>query len=202
MRFLRSVKQIISKVGGNATLLADSFAGSVSDPFSGTITSDATFPSGTILKQSFYTIGEGTMSGNDFPNDDTAPQRSEGDEIWSYAYTPLSDTNSIIIRASIKLGESGSDAGNAQALGLFISDQNDAIVVCQANEENNRGSNRVNYLHAFILKSISSWTGEKTLSLRSSGATSYNYFTEYNTFDVGTKYNNKINSSVVIMEVK
>lgn len=162
-----------------------------------------TFPAGHTIRQNFYSIGEGTLSNNSFPSDDTTPQRSEGTEVWSQAYTPTAAATDIFIRANVKLGETAS-LSNAMALGLFLSSQDDVLVVAQGNEEsdNGGGSYIVNYLHAFIDYKMSSWGAtERTFSLRSSGAQAYNYFEDHSTYSFGTRYNGKITSSVIITEV-
>ncbi|MDP7367816.1 MAG: hypothetical protein QGH83_11230 [Candidatus Pacebacteria bacterium] len=170
---------------------------------SGTIASGVVFPTGHTIRHSFYSIGEGTLSNNSFPEDDTTPQRGEGSEIWSQAYTPTTAATDIYIRANVKLGETSS-LSNDMAVGLFLSSQNDVLVVAQGNESENTGGGNyiVNYLHAFIDYKMSSW-GEtaRTFSLRSSGAQAYNYYEDYSAYSRGDRYTGKITSSVIIIEV-
>ena len=168
-----------------------------------TIHSDVVFPTGHTIRQNFYSIGEGTLAHNNFAADDTTPQISEGTEVWSQAYTPTAAATDIFIRANVKLGETAS-LSNAMALGLFLSSQNDVLVVAQGNEEsdNGGGSYIVNYLHAFIDYKLSSWGAtESTFSLRSSGSQAYNYYEDYSAYSRGDRYNGKITSSVIITEV-
>ena len=168
-----------------------------------TIHSDVVFPTGHTIRQSFYSIGEGTLANNAFGGDDTTPQIGEGTEVWSQAYTPTAAATDIFIRANVKLGETSS-LSNAAALGLFLSSQDDVLVVAQGNEEsdNGGGSYIVNYLHAFIDYKMSSWGAtERTFSLRSSGAQAYNYFDDHSAYARGDRYNGKITSSVIITEV-
>ena len=160
-----------------------------------------TFPTGHPIKQSFYSIGEGTTATTAFPSDDTTPQRSEGVEIFSQAYTPTASASDIYIRANVKLCETSS-AVNAMALGLFISTQDDVLVVFQGCEESDNGGNIVNYLHCFIDYKMANWgASARTFSLRCSSAQAYNYFDEHNTYAIGSRFNNKITSSVIITEV-
>ena len=48
---------------------------------------------GTLLKKTAYTIARQSISSNAFPLDDTIPQRSEGTEFFSQAYTPTNTSN-------------------------------------------------------------------------------------------------------------
>ena len=164
---------------------------------------NSVFPAGHVIRHSYYTIGEGILTNRSFPADDTPPQITEGTELWSQAYTPTAAATDLYIRANVKLGETSS-LTNAMALGLFLSSQNDVLVIAQGNEESDAGGGLyvVNYLHAFIDFKIASWGAtERTFSLRSSYAQAYNYYEDYSAYSVGNKYSNKITSSVIITEV-
>ena len=88
------------------------------------------------------------------------------------------------------------------ALGLFISTQDDVLVVFTGCEESDNGGNIVNYLHCFIDYKMANWgASARTFSLRCSSAQAYNYFDEHNTYAIGSRFNNKITSSVIITEV-
>ena len=208
MKLIQSFFDLISKSDGSATFRGTSTTASIGTTFTGTISSSATFPSGQVIKNSFYTITEASFSNATFGDDDTTPQRSEGVEIWSQSYTPSATATDLYIRAHVKLGETGSEL-NEMACGLFISDNNNALVVFQGYEESDAEADRVNnneylvnYLDVFIDHKMSSWgASAKTLSLRSSGAEAYNGFEKYGTVSSMSYYNNTITSGVVIQEV-
>ena len=137
------------------------------DVISGGKVTTAGMPTGSVLKKTFYSIGRGTMAASAFPNDDTIPQRTEGAEIFSQAYTPSTTSCNIMITTYIRLGEA-SNVDNAMQLGLFISDSDDALVVAEASP----GDINPNGGNITIMHSMSGWSGAKTFSLRSSNLVS------------------------------
>ena len=201
MKYIKSIKEYISKRNNTLTFLGDSL-GSASANYGGDITG-ATFPSGRVIKCTFYEIGEGTLSNSSFPRNNTTPQSGEGTQIWSQSFTPDADTTDIYITAYVKIGETAS-LSNEMAVALFYSASSSALVVSQRNEESDAGGGLyiVNYNQAYIDYKLSSWgASAKTFQLRSSGAQRYNGFENYQQYSIGTRYNDKINSGVLFTEV-
>jgi len=91
-----------------------------------TLGSSVAFPAGVMIKTTVYNIGKGTVAGGSFPDDDTIPQRTEGSEIFSVAYTPSTANCTILIRTYAYVAES-SNVANNMGLGLFISDDLNAL---------------------------------------------------------------------------
>lgn len=165
------------------------------------IGSGVQFPAGHIIKMNYYTIGSGTLANASFPADNTIPQRTEGTEVWSQSITPSTNANYLLIQANVKLNETSS-LTNEMALGLFISDSLDALVVSQGLNERSSGGGPFNDFPAFINYRMTSWgASAKTLSLRSSGAQAYNYFDQYGSYSSGSYYNGTITSSVIVWEI-
>ena len=83
---------------------------------------------GVLLKKTFFTIPRQTLgTHNQFPNDDTAPQITEGVEFFSQAYTPTNTSNcDLYIHCTASVGERNNIADDV-GMALFISDQTDAL---------------------------------------------------------------------------
>jgi hypothetical protein len=164
------------------------------------LASDVRFPAGHIIKVNYYTIESGTLTNSAFPMDNTIPQITEGAEVWSQSITPSSDANYLLIQAHVKLNETSS-LTNDMALALFVSGTTDALVVSQGVNERSAGGGPFNDFPAYINYRMASWSGAKTLSLRSSGAQAYNYFDQYGSYSSGSYYGGSITSSVIIWEI-
>ena len=165
---------------------------------SGVSLANATFPTGTVIKKTYYSIGRGTYTNTLFPSDDTIPQRSEGVEIFSQAYSPSTSNCNLFITTYVRLGES-TNIVNAQQLGLFISDSNDALIVGEAYTIGD--GSQIHSANITLMHSMSSWgTSSKTFSLRASGGDRFNYFTANGSF-VSTKYGAAAKSAFIIEEV-
>ena len=83
---------------------------------------------GTLLKKTSYTIARQAISGASFGMDDSIPQRSEGTEFFSQAYTPSTANCELYIYCSAAIRER-TNVADEVGMGLFISDQNDALKV-------------------------------------------------------------------------
>jgi len=154
-------------------------------------------PTGTVIKKSFYSIGRGTFTNSDFPSDDTIPQRSQGTEIFSQAYTPSTTNCNLILTATVRLGES-SDMGNTMNCALFISDADNALCI---SEDYAEGASNKHSGNLLILYKMSSWgESEKTFSLRASGANRYNYST-HNTSYATEKWGGVLTSAFIVEEI-
>tara|TARA_R100000008_G_C3472939_1_gene109925 strand:- start:3 stop:587 length:585 start_codon:yes stop_codon:yes gene_type:complete len=130
---------------------------------------------GVLIKKSYYEIARQTPSGGAFPADDTAPQITEGDQIFSQAYTPSTSSCDLYINTWFHAGEA-SNISNSVHGALFISGTNDALQVCSCPAEYWGGSDRqVNGSIQFIYKMASWGTTEKTFSIRVSGCNAINY---------------------------
>ena len=142
---------------GNSTLAGNATV-------SGNLAVSGRMPAGTMIKTSVYNIGKGTNSNAAFPTDNTIPQRTEGGEIFSQAYTPSTANCTLLIRTSVYLAES-SNVADDMGLGLFISDSDDCL---QANSSM-WGAYNAPYGHDVGLRmiehSMASWgTSAKTFS--------------------------------------
>ena len=143
----------------------------------GTLGSGITFPAGHIIRVSTYEIGQGTNTKADFPEDNTIPQRSEGTEVFSQAYTPSGSNVDLIIEFDIQIVET-SNVDYAVQVGLFISDNNDALRVCDDN--NGDAGYSLNNSNFSASYKMASWgVTEKTFSLRSGAGQAYNLGAEY-----------------------
>tara|TARA_A100001037_G_scaffold301311_1_gene330538 strand:- start:1319 stop:1927 length:609 start_codon:yes stop_codon:yes gene_type:complete len=160
-----STDNLVLASNGNVTVAGQLSAGSYSG-----------LPaSGVVLKKSYYEIARSTPAGNAFPADDTSPQITEGDEIFSQAYTPSTSSCDLYINTWFHAGEA-SNISNAVHAGLFISGTNDALQVCSCEAEYyGNEARQINGKIIFIYKMASWGTTEKTFSIRTSGCNGVNY---------------------------
>ena len=125
---------------------------------------------GILLRKSFFTITRqaiGGASGFQFPNDDTAPQITEGVEFFSQAYTPTNTSNcDLYIHCTVAVGERNNIADDV-GMALFISDQTNALRA--VTDWSVHGANLT------ITHKMSSYSGTKTFSLRSHKGNGINY---------------------------
>ena len=125
---------------------------------------------GLLLRKTAYEIPRQAISPSSFPLDDTIPQRSEGTEFFSQAYTPSTANCELYIYCSAMIRERTNVADDV-GMGLFISDQDDALRVVTGF--------MVGYGHGELLNlyhKMPSWgVSAKTFSLRCHKANSINY---------------------------
>jgi len=144
-----------------------------------TMNSGATAPEwaaaggGLLLKKTYYQIGRGTFTSDDFPNDDTVPQITEGVEIFSQAYTPTNTSGcEIWVTTHFHLAET-SNVANSSIAALFISGTDDAL---QVRSNYSAGDDGTRHNADFtIIHKLATWSGAKTFSIRVAGSNSYNY---------------------------
>ena len=115
---------------------------------------------GILLRKSFFTIPRQNLGSHaQFPNDDTAPQITEGVEFFSQAYTPTNTSNcDLYIHCTASVGEISNIADDV-GMALFISDQTDALRA--VTDWSVHGANLT------ITHKMPSYSGSKTFSLRS-----------------------------------
>ena len=115
---------------------------------------------GILLRKSFFTIPRQNLGSHaQFPNDDTAPQITEGVEFFSQAYTPTNTSNcDLYIHCTASVGERNNIADDV-GMALFISDQTDALRA--VTDWSVHGANLT------ITHKMPSYSGSKTFSLRS-----------------------------------
>ena len=114
---------------------------------------------GKLLRKSYYTITRQAISPASFPDDDTAPQITEGQEFFSQAYTPTNTSNcDLYIHCTASVGERNNIADDV-GMALFISDQTDALRA--VTDWSVHGANLT------ITHKMPSYSGSKTFSLRS-----------------------------------
>jgi len=123
---------------------------------------------GVLLKKSFFTIPRQSLGSHaQFPNDDTAPQITEGVEFFSQAYTPTNTSNcDLYIHCTASVGERNNIADDV-GMALFISDQTDALRA--VTDWSVHGANLT------ITHKMPSYSGTKTFSLRSHKGDGINY---------------------------
>ncbi len=125
---------------------------------------------GILLRKTAYEISRQAISPSSFPLDDTIPQRSEGTEFFSQAYTPSTANCDLYIYCSAGIRERTNVADDV-GMGLFISDQNDALKVVTGFMV---GYGHGEHLHLY--HKMPSWgVSAKTFSLRCHKANSINY---------------------------
>ncbi len=160
------------------------------------ITSGLDFPAGHVIKKTYYPISRGTYTHSNFPDDDTVPQRSEGSEIFSQAYIPSTSNCTLLITTYVRLGES-SNMVNGIELGLFISDNDDCLII---GEDYAMGASPIHSANITLMYSMSSWgTSSKTFSLRAGGGDRLNYFNTVGQYSVA-RYGASVAKSAFIVE--
>ena len=123
---------------------------------------------GILLRKSIYTITRQSLAThNQFPNDDTAPQITEGQEFFSQAYTPSTANCDLYIHCTAACGERNNIADDV-GMALFISDSTDALRA--VTDWSVHGANLT------ITHKMPSWgVSAKTFSLRTHKANSVNF---------------------------
>ena len=123
---------------------------------------------GILLRKSFFTIPRQNLGSHaQFPNDDTAPQITEGVQFFSQAYTPTNTSNcDLYIHCTASVGEITNIADDV-GMALFISDNTNALRA--VTDYSVHGANLV------ITHKMPSYSGTKTFSLRSHKGDGINY---------------------------
>ena len=125
---------------------------------------------GTLLKTTSYTIARQAISGASFGMDDSIPQRSEGTEFFSQAYTPSTANCELYIYCSAMIRER-TNVADEVGMALFINDSTDALKVVTGFMQ---GYGHGELLHLY--HKMPSWgASAKTFSLRCHKANSINY---------------------------
>ena len=149
---------------------------------------------GVLLRKTFYTIPRQSISNAQFPNDDTVPQITEGIEFFSQAYTPSTANCDLYIYCSAGIRERTNVADDV-GMGLFISDQNDALRVVTGF--------MIGYGHGEFLNlfhKMPSWgVSAKTFSLRCHKANSINYQSTYGSYP-SEKFSQAASETLFIIE--
>ncbi len=149
---------------------------------------------GTLLKKTSYTIARQAISGASFGMDDSIPQRSEGTEFFSQAYTPTNTSNcDLYIYCSAMVRERTNVADDV-GMGLFISDQNDALrVVTELMAGYGHGA------LLYLYHKMPTYSGSKTFSLRAHKANSINYQSLYGGYP-SQKFSQAASETLFIIE--
>ena len=123
---------------------------------------------GILLRKSIYTITRQSLAThNQFPNDDTPPQITEGQEFFSQAYTPSTANCDLYIHCTAACGERNNIADD-NGMALFISDSTDALRA--VTDWSVHGANLT------ITHKMPSWgVSAKTFSLRTHKSNSVNF---------------------------
>ena len=192
---------VLEESGGTVTAPNNlSVTGTISGTVgsSSTIESGTTFPTGVVIKKTYYSIGRGTYTNSQFPNDDTIPQRSEGSEIFSQAYTPSTSNCNLFITTYVRLSES-SNIINDMQLGLFISDDDNCLILGEGYCIGD--GSQIHSTNITLMHSMSSWgTTAKTFSLRASGGNTFNYSNISAGF-ANPKFGSAFKSAFIVEEV-
>ena len=149
---------------------------------------------GTLLKKTAYTIARQSIGSAAFGMDDSIPQRSEGTEFFSQAYSPTNTSNcDLYIYCSAMVRERTNVADDV-GMGLFISDQNDALrVVTELMAGHGHGA------LLYLFHKMPSYSGSKTFSLRSHKANSINYQALYGGYP-SEKFSQAASETLFIIE--
>ena len=128
---------------------------------------------GKLLRKTVYTIIRQGISHSSFPQDDTAPQITEGTEFFSQAYTPSTANCDLYISCTAGVRERTNVADDV-GMALFINDNTSAL---RAVSEYICGdTNVVHGANLAIFHKMPSWgVSAKTFSLRCHKANSINY---------------------------
>ena len=149
---------------------------------------------GLLLRKTAYDIPTQSIGHARFPLDDTIPQISEGTQFFSQAYTPSTANCDLYIYCSAGIRERTNVADDV-GMGLFISDQNDALRVVTGF--------MVGYGHGELLNlfhKMPSWgVSAKTFSLRCHKANSINYQATYGSYP-SEKFSQAASESLFIIE--
>ena len=150
---------------------------------------------GTLLKKTAYTIARQSIGNAAFPKDDTIPQITEGTQFFSQAYTPTNTSNcDLYIYCSAMIRERTNVADDV-GMGLFISDQDDALRVVTGFMV---GYGHGEHLHLY--HKMPSWgVSAKTFSLRSHKANSVNFQALYGGYP-SEKFSQAASESLFIIE--
>ena len=126
---------------------------------------------GKLLRKTFYEIPRQAASFASFPNDDTAPQITEGVEYFSQSYTPSTANCDLFIFCTAGVRETQNIADDV-GMALFINDQTDALRVVTEY----CSSSVVHGAILTIAHKMPSWgVSAKTFSLRMHKANSVNF---------------------------
>ena len=149
---------------------------------------------GVLLRKTFYTLTRQSITQSSFPNDDTAPQITEGTEFFSQAYTPSTANCELFITCSAGIRERTNVADDV-GMALFISDNTSAL---RAVTEYNTTGSVVHGANIIITHKMPSWgVSSKTFSLRAHKVNSINYAaTGYAT----EKYGASTHASLFVIE--
>ena len=149
---------------------------------------------GLLLRKTAYTIARQSISPSSFPLDDTIPQRSEGTEFFSQAYTPSTANCDLYIFCSAMIRER-TNVADTVGMGLFISDSTDALrVVTELMAGYGHGA------QLYIYHKMPSWgVSAKTFSLRCHAANSINYQGTYGSYP-SEKFSQAASESLFIIE--
>ena len=149
---------------------------------------------GILLRKTAYEISRQAISPSSFPLDDSIPQRSEGTEFFSQAYTPSTANCDLYIYCSAAIRER-TNVADEVGMGLFISDQNDALKVVTGFMV---GYGHGEHLHLY--HKMPSWgVSAKTFSLRCHKANSINYQALYGGYP-SEKFSQAASESLFIIE--
>lgn len=158
-------------------------------------------PAGAVL-QTLSTINSAKSSnasgsgGNGIPIDNTAPQNTEGIQLFSQAITPSSSSNKILAKASINLAVDASQRNGTVA--LFANAGADAIFAAlQTFPASNGGTVSVEFLHAPATTSAVTYSLRFGLDAAVGGGTFY-----VNRFVTADLYGAASVSSFTLQEIK
>tara|TARA_B100000287_G_scaffold138784_1_gene130747 strand:- start:981 stop:1574 length:594 start_codon:yes stop_codon:yes gene_type:complete len=160
------------KHSGNSSTANLTLASNGNVTVAGALSAGSFVGAGKLLRKTYLEIPRNTFTQSYFPNDDTAPQITEGAEAWSGAYTPSTASCDLFITATFTQAEA-SNVGDAMTSALFVSGTNDAL---QVRSFYNVGSSTEHNSPVTMIYKMASWgTTEKTFSIRFGGGNCINY---------------------------
>ena len=148
---------------------------------------------GTLIRKTAYEISRQSIGSAAFGMDDSIPQISEGIEFFSQAYTPSTTNCDLYIYCSAMVRERTNVADDV-GMGLFISDQNDALrVVTELMAGYGHGA------LLYLYHKMPTYSGSKTFSLRAHKANSINYQALYGGYP-SEKFSQAASETLFIIE--
>lgn len=153
--------------------------------------------SGSVIQMVNYQTGAVSSLSTGFPDDDTIPQNTEGDEVLSLSITPNSTTNELVIIVVVHISKNSGNGGTHIAA-LFQDSTVDAIAVgatCTA--VNNQTPQQITFVH----KMAAGTTSSTTFKVRA-GAGGVGVANTFNGIAGNRMYGGVYASSITITEFK
>ena len=157
----------VTKVNADVLDLTDAYALSGTVAFSGTVTGDNTGKIIQIVNVQTGAVATGTTL---MPEDNTIPQKTEGDEYMTLAITPTNSSNKLHIQVVALLAK---DASQWMSVALF-QDSTAGAIAATAMHKGDAYSNTVVLTHYMTAGTTSETTFKFRAGKGASGTTTFN----------------------------